>query len=196
MRCGLPRDHGGFTVTEADAARRQAITLAGEAMAEVIEFWGFKASLGRIWTLLYLTHDPLSADEIAEDLRMSAGAVSMSLAELTQWGLIVRDPMASDRKRRYAAETDLWGVIRRIVRERELRLVGRTVERFASAVEVLEAADAANPGDAKVTFMLGRLRMLLELARTGYRMVEMLAEVGSFTLAPIRGSLPRMFGRS
>lgn len=182
-------------MTDAETARRQAIALTGEAMAEVIEFWGFKASLGRIWNLLYLSSESLSADEIAEELRMSAGAVSMSLAELTQWGLISRDALASDRKRRYAAETDLWGVIRRIVRERELRLVGRTVERFASAVELLEAAKAANPGDVKITFMLERLRRLLELARTGYRMVEMLAEVGSFTLDPIRGSLPRMFGR-
>lgn len=177
---------------DAETARRQAIALASEALGEVIEFWGFKASLGRIWTLLYLSPEPLSADAIAEDLRMSAGAVSMSLAELTQWGLINRDPLASDRKRRYVAETDIWGIIRRIVRERELRLVGRTIERFEQAVAVLEAAGA---DDEKTVFMLERLRKLLELARTGYRMVEMLADVGQFTLAPLRGSLPRVLGR-
>lgn len=175
--------------TSPEEARRQAIALAAETMAELVDFWGFKGSMGRIWTLLYLSIDPLSADTIAEQTRLSSGAVSMALTELMQWGLVSRDPFAADRKRHYRAETDVWAIIRRIVRERELRLVGRAVERFSKAVEVLEAAEREHPGDAQIVFMLKRLRGLLELARTGYRLVEMLAELGQFSLLPIRGTL-------
>ena len=179
-----------------EAARRRAISLATETMGELIAFWGFKTSMGRIWTRLYVSPVPLSADVIAEETGLSAGAVSMSLTELMQWGLVSRDPLAGDRKRHYQAETDIWAIIRRIIRERELRLVGRTVDRFEEAVRVLEEADRDHPGDPEVTFMLERLRGLRDLARTGYRMVETLAEVGQFTLAPIRGTLNRALGRS
>ena len=105
--------------------RRLAVGIASETMGELVEFWGFKASMGRIWTTLYLSHRPLPADEIAERTQLSAGAVSMTLSELMQWGLIHRVPMAGERKRHYRADTDVWALIRRIFRERELRLVGR-----------------------------------------------------------------------
>ncbi len=178
-----------------EPARRRAIALATETMGELIAFWGFKTSMGRIWTRLYLSPTPLSADQIADETALSAGAVSMALTELMQWGLVSRDPLTGDRKRHYQAETDIWAVIRRIIRERELRMVGRAVERFDEAVRLLEAAEREHPGDPEVAFMLDRLRGLLELARTGYRMVETLAEVGQFTLAPIRGTLGRVLGR-
>ena len=167
----------------------RALHLASETMGEIVTFWGFKASMGRIWTLLYLTPEPLPADEIAERTELSAGAVSMALTELMQWGVIGREPVPSARKRHYRAETDVWKIVRGIVRQRELRLVGRAVVRFEEGVEILEAALAADPGDTDAAFALKRLRGLLRLARTGYRLVEKLADVGQFSLLPIRGSL-------
>jgi DNA-binding transcriptional regulator GbsR (MarR family) len=177
-----------------DEARRQAVALASETMGEIVDFWGFKASMGRIWTLLYLSTEPLSADVIAEDTKLSAGAVSMSLGELTQWGLVSREMQSepdgsSTRKRHYKAENDIWAIIRRIIRERELRLVARAVERFGQAVKIMEEAHKESPDDAKVTFMLKRLRGLLDLTRIGYRLVDKLADVGQFSLLPIRGTL-------
>jgi DNA-binding transcriptional regulator GbsR (MarR family) len=172
-------------------ARRQANALAAETMGEIVDFWGFKASMGRVWTLLYLSIEPLPADVIAEEVRLSAGAVSMALTELMQWGLVSREPLATERRRHYRAETDIWAIIRRIIRERELRLVGRAVERFEQAVAVLEQAQAHAPDDAQVAFMLARLRGLLDLARIGYRLVEKLADVGQLSLLPIRGTLNR-----
>ena len=174
---------------QTDQARREAIALASETMGELIAFWGFKASMGRIWTLLYLSSAPLSADDIAELTRLSTGAVSMGLAELTQWGLVSRDVLTVDRRKHYQAETDIWAILRRIIRERELRLVGRAVDRFSRAVELLEQALRDDPGDAEVAFMLKRLRGLLDLARLGYSLVEKLAEFGQFSLLPIRDML-------
>lgn len=173
----------------ADEARQRAVDLAAETMGELIAFWGFKASMGRIWTLLYLSPDALPADEIAARTQLSAGAVSMALTELQQWGIAERAVQAGARKRHYRAETDVWGIVRRIIRQRELRLVGRSVDRFSEAVEVLEALLHRDPDDAEAKFMLQRLRGLLGLAQIGYRMVESFAEVGLFTLDPIRGVL-------
>lgn len=179
-----------------EQARARAIGLAAETMGELISFWGFKASMGRIWTLLYLSQGPLPADAIAELTGLSAGAVSMALSELGQWGLVHRAAKLDDRKRHYAADTDVWGIVRRIVRERELRLVGRAVERFGEAIEVLEAARREHPDDEELLFMLARLRGLHDLARIGYRMVERFAEVGKLSLLPIRGRLSAFRGAS
>ncbi len=172
-----------------EEARRRANALVAETMGEIVAFWGFKASMGRIWALLYLSIDPLSADVIAEETKLSAGAVSMAITELMQWGLVSRDPLTEDRKRHYQAETDIWAIIRRIIRERELRLVAQAVERFSEAVDLLEAVDKRDPGREDIAFMLKRLRGLLDLAKIGYKLVEKFAEVGQFSLLPIRGTL-------
>lgn len=172
-----------------EQVRQRAVDLAAETMGELMAFWGFKASMGRIWTLLYLSPEPLPADEIATRTQLSAGAVSMALAELQQWGIVDRAVQAGERKRHFKAETDVWGIVRRIVRARELRLVGRSVQRFSEAVELLEASLKDHPDDAVAAFMLTRLRGLLGLARIGYRLVESFAEAGMFTLDPIKGAL-------
>ncbi len=172
-----------------EETRQRAIDLAAETMGELMAFWGFKASMGRIWTLLYLSSRPLPADVIAERTRLSTGAVSMALAELQQWGIAERAMLPGERKRHYRAETDVWGIVRRIVRERELRLVGRSVQRFTEAVQILEQSLSEYPDDHEAAFMVRRLQGLLSLARIGYRLVESFAEVGLFTLDPIRGAL-------
>lgn len=181
-------------MTRAEHDRNLAIGIASEMMGELVAFWGFKASMGRIWTLLYLSSRPLSADVIAERTGLSAGAVSMSLTELMQWRLVDREPMPGSRKRFYRAETDIWAIIRRIFKERELRLVQRAVEQFARAVELLEQARQADPEDPETAFVLERLQGLLLVARTGYGMVEKLAELGRLSLDPLRGVLASVRG--
>jgi DNA-binding transcriptional regulator GbsR (MarR family) len=169
-------------------ARQRAIGLAADTMGEIVAFWGFKASMGRIWTLLYLSRAPLPADVIAKRTQLSTGAVSMALQDLLQWGIADRAVVSGARKRHYQAETDVWAIVRRIIRDRELRLVGRAVERFSEAVRVLETSlDEHSDDDTR--FMLDRLRGLLKLSNIGYRLVESFAEVGTFTLDPIRGAL-------
>jgi DNA-binding transcriptional regulator GbsR (MarR family) len=174
-----------------DDARQRAIELAADTMGELIAFWGFKASMGRIWTLLYLSPEPMPADVIVSRTGLSAGAVSMALAELQQWGIVDRAVQSGERKRHFKAETDVWGIVRRVVRERELRLVGRSVQRFSEAVRVTEELLKEHPEDAAAAFMLTRLRGLLGLSQVGYRLVESFAGTGLFTLDPIKGKLER-----
>ena len=185
---------GALMNSTPEEARQRAVGLAADTMGEIVAFWGFKASMGRIWTLLYLSSDPLPADVIAKRTQLSAGAVSMALHDLLQWGIADRAMVPGARKRHYRAETDVWAIVRRIIRQRELRLVGRAVERFSEAVRVLEDSLGNHPGDPSTQFMLQRLRGLLQLARIGYKLVEGFADVGTFTLDPIRGALS-YFGR-
>lgn len=169
--------------------RQRATELVGETMSELVEFWGFKGSLGRIWATLYLSVEPLTAEGIAGLTGLSGGAVSMGLHELDQWGLLDRVVVHGDRKRHFTAHTDVVGVIRRIFRERELRLVARAVARFEEALRLLEQDERRSDADMVTT--IERLRGLLSLARTGYTLLERFADVGDFTLRPIQGTLSR-----
>ncbi|MFT7520554.1 MAG: DNA-binding transcriptional regulator GbsR (MarR family) [Kiritimatiellia bacterium] len=180
--------------TEPPDRRHLAVAIIAETMGELVEFWGFKASMGRIWATLYLSRDPLPADEIARRTGLSSGAVSMSMHDLAGWGLIERVPVPGSRRRHYAAHTDVWEVIRRIFRERELRLVQTAIDRFERALELLEAEAKANPDDHELPFIIERVQGLLRLAKIGHSLVARLADVGSFTLQPIRGTLSRIMG--
>lgn len=186
--------HPSDTIDPREAQQR-AVAMVAETMGELVEFWGFKASLGRIWTTLYLSPEPLHAELITDLTGLSTGAVSMGMQELAQWGLIERVHVQGDRKRHYTAHTDIWEVIRRVFRERELRLVGRAVERFSTALDMLKIAQAADPGSPELAFMIHRVRGLLSLAQTGYQLVERFAELGIFSLKPIRGTLSRAVRR-
>lgn len=170
-------------------ARDRAIGLASETMAELVSFWGFKSSMGRIWTLLYLTPHALPADVIADRTGLSAGSVSMALAELAEWDLVARDDPPGANKRHYRAETDVFAIVRRIFRERELKLVGRAVDRFAEAIAIVEDASRQDPKNPELSLLLSRLRGLHGLAEMGYGLVKRFADVGQFTLAPLRGLL-------
>lgn len=157
-------------------------------MGDLVGFWGFKSSMGKIWTLLYLSTLPLDAEAIAERTGLSAGAVSMGLSELQQWGIAERAMVPGARKRHYQAETDVWGIVRRIFRERELRLIGKARSRFAEAIALMDSIEDPDDDDRHA---LERLRGLLALAGIGYSLVEQFAKVGLFTLEPIRGALSR-----
>lgn len=166
--------------------RERAIQIASATMGDLVAFWGFKSSMGRIWTLLYLSTEPLDADVIAERTGLSAGAVSMGLNDLQQWGIVERAVVADARRRHYVAETDVWGIVRRIFRERELRMIARARDRFRDAIAELESVESPDDEDR---FALERLRGLLGLAEIGYSLVETFARVGMFTLEPVKGVL-------
>jgi DNA-binding transcriptional regulator GbsR (MarR family) len=58
----------------------QSEALVSDSIGRLIEFWGFKRNMGRLWAILYLSDRPLSAPEIQDRLQLSSGAVSMTLS--------------------------------------------------------------------------------------------------------------------
>ena len=64
------------------AAHLESELIAADAVGEVIEYWGFRKALGRVWTVLYLTGEPMAAGDVGLRLSMSAGSVSTTLTEL------------------------------------------------------------------------------------------------------------------
>jgi len=142
-----------------------------DTVGALMEFWGFKRALGRLWTLLYLSPDPLGAADIAERLQMSAGAISMGLAELQKWGAVHKAWRPGERRDFFQAETSIWKMITRVLRERELGLVRDTAEALSAADAVLAAAARAGDRDLRrrmgfIRDRIARLRMLAQMGET------------------------------
>ncbi len=139
----------------------QAELEVADTIGRLMEFWGFKRPMGRMWTLLYLSPAPLGAAELGEQLKMSAGAVSMTLNELLKWGAVKKSWRPGERRDFYEAETSIGKLVQRVLRERELELV----RQFG---EALGNADAALPrATADTDFKRERVHELQRLARLG-----------------------------
>jgi DNA-binding transcriptional regulator GbsR (MarR family) len=118
----------------------EAELIAADAIGEIIEHWGFRKGLGRVWTVLFIAAEPLPAAVIGERLSMSAGAVSMALSELQRWGVVHRVWRPGERREFFEAETDFWRMISKVFDERE-RLIAESVRgRLERAVALLERA--------------------------------------------------------
>jgi HTH-type transcriptional regulator, glycine betaine synthesis regulator len=152
-----------------------------DTVGRLMEFWGFKRPMGRIWALLYLTPEPLGAAEIGEPLRMSSGAVSMALSELVKWGAVKKTWRPGERRDFYEAETSIGKLVQRVLRERELTLV----QKFAETLQTAEAELATSAGDVDVSFKRARLRELESLAKLGESLLTALVSGKAVDPSPL-----------
>jgi len=175
-----------------EASIHRATLAVADAIGELMGFWNFKPSMGRVWVVLFLSDTPLCAEEIAEAGELSAGSVSMTIHELLQWGVIRRAHEPGERRRRFVAETDVLGMITRVFRERELRLIEEVVRRLEDALRELQGLGSVRPEVAvRVRFLVGRVEQLLGLARAGRAVVARFAQAGTLDLRGIRAAIGR-----
>lgn len=162
-----------------------------DGVGALMEFWGFKRVMGRVWTLLYLRGDALSAAELCEQLSISSGAASMALSELEHWAVVRRIRRQGDRREYFEAETDIWKMISRVLRERELQQIDRVLEVFDRAREKLRAMATGSERN-RLEEMLERLGKLADLARVGRGLLMALVQQGRVDLGPLmRFARPR-----
>jgi DNA-binding transcriptional regulator GbsR (MarR family) len=83
--------------------------------------WGINRTMAQIHALLLISPDPLTQDDIMEDLNISRGNVNMNTRDLINWGLIERLILPGERKEYFTAEKDIWKVVKQIVKERKKR---------------------------------------------------------------------------
>jgi DNA-binding transcriptional regulator GbsR (MarR family) len=148
-----------------------------EVIGGLMEFWGFKAVMGRLWTILYLSPEPLAAATLSEKLSLSTGAISMALTDLQKWGVVKKSWRPGERRDYYEAETSVWKMVTRVFRERELQFVRTAIEAFEGARKQIAAARAKASTDEKrrLKFIDARIAALLTLSRIGEGLISMLA---------------------
>lgn len=158
-----------------------------DIIGRLIEFWGFKRNMGRVWSVLYLSPDPLSAEDLRHLLRLSSGAVSMTLSELSRWGVVRKVWVQGERKDFFVAEVQLWKMISRVFNEREKIEIVSAVEAFEGALRALERISRAAEGEKKARAELQKERItkLLELARLGQGLLDALLATAKLDAGPL-----------
>ena len=168
---------------ELQRAEQRVVDMVGAMM----EFWGFKRPMGRMWTLLYLSPEPLSAEDLRLALSLSSGAVSMTVNDLLRWGVVRKVWVQGERKDFYTAEVQLWRMISRVFNEREKSEIILAIESFEEAlVEVSKLRHSPDPKTrARAELQYERIKQLLELAKLGRRLVETLLATAKIDAEPL-----------
>lgn len=98
--------------------------------------WGINRTMAQIHALLLISPDPLSADEVMEELSISRGNANMNIRELMDWALVQKVIKPGERKEYFSAEKDIWVVARQIVKERKKRELDMMIPALKELSEV------------------------------------------------------------
>jgi DNA-binding transcriptional regulator GbsR (MarR family) len=108
----------------------------------------------------------------------------MTLNELERWGVVTRSRKPGDRREYFEAETDVWKMVSRVLRERELQQIERALEVFDRARERLSRS--VPPGEqARIARIIDRIGKLRDLARMGRGLLTAIVQQGRVDLAPL-----------
>jgi DNA-binding transcriptional regulator GbsR (MarR family) len=83
--------------------------------------WGINRTMAQIHALLITAPEPLSTDNVMEELQISRGNAHTNLKELVAWGLIRIVVKKAERREYFEAEKDVWQMFTIIARERKRR---------------------------------------------------------------------------
>ena len=132
--------------------------------------WGINRTVGQIYALLYVSPEPLCADEIVEALGISRSNVSMSLRELQAWNLVLLRHLPDDRRDFFTTPDDVWQILRTLAEERKKREVDPTLS-------VLREILMQQPGSEKERYAqqrMGEMHGLIEQLTNWYDDVKRL----------------------
>jgi DNA-binding transcriptional regulator GbsR (MarR family) len=167
----------------------QSEVLVSDSIGRLIEFWGFKRNMGRLWAILYLSDRPLSAPEIQNRLQLSSGAISMTLNELTRWGVVKKVWLQGERRDHYAAEGNFWKMISRVFNERERVEVLDAIDIMEDAIRFLKDKAEEPDEQERARFQEERIRELLDLARLGKQLLDALIKEAKVDGSPLMNVL-------
>lgn len=163
----------------------EAKLAVADQLGALMEFWGFKRVLGRLWTMLYLSDRPLTAAELGEQLSLSASAISLAMTELKRWGVVHEDVSFSTRTRRaqsYRAEVNVWSMVNNVFRQRELPLIARTQDVLKASMARVENLSST----PETRHTLRALKTLNALTAAGKSMLDGLLVTGRASAEALR----------
>jgi DNA-binding transcriptional regulator GbsR (MarR family) len=127
--------------------------------------WGINPTMGELFALLYITGSDWTAEELRLRLKVSRGNVSMNLRELLSWGVVRKHHRTGERRELYRAETDVWTLFRRILKERKRRELDPTL----TVLDRIQRLSETKPS-------LGDLRLRIEALRQFFGLIESLSD--------------------
>lgn len=121
---------------------------------EMGERWGINRTVAQIHALLYITPEPLNAEQISQTLSVARSTVSAGLRELQSWGIIRVVHALGDRTDYFEAMNDIWEMFRLIIDRRKHIELDPTLEMLRQVVSELEDSPQQTQEREKLAIML------------------------------------------
>ncbi|MBI3191098.1 MAG: MarR family transcriptional regulator, partial [Pedosphaera parvula] len=154
--------------------------------------WGVNRTVAQIHALLYLSPEPLPAEEIARTLAVARSNVSTSLRELQSWGIVKVVHVLGDRRDHFEAMKEVWEMFRVVLEERKRREIDPTLRILRDCLAELEKSGGSADGH-----MRERLRAMLDFFETMtgcYQEVQRVPASAWREMARWRGKLRKLLG--
>ncbi|MHA7059648.1 GbsR/MarR family transcriptional regulator [Aquimarina sp. M1] len=120
--------------------------------------WGINKAMAQIHALLWISPDPLSMEDIMEELHISRGNTSMNLRQLMDWGIVFKESKPGERKEYFVSEKDVQELARQVAKERSRREI-------KPVIKVLrEVSGIEGDGTKKTKELIKQTKALYELA--------------------------------
>ncbi len=131
--------------------------------------WGINRTMAQIHALLLISPDPLTQDDMMEQLNISRGNTNMNIRELINWGLVDRMLLSGERKEYFTAEKDIWKVVKLIVKERKKR----ELEPMLQLLDKLEEVEG-DKRDKNVKTFLDTVSSIKKLGRQADKTLDIM----------------------
>jgi DNA-binding transcriptional regulator GbsR (MarR family) len=131
--------------------------------------WGVNRTVAQVHALLYLSAEPLTAEDIAETLSVARSNVSTSLRELQNWQLVQATHQMGDRRDFFSTSHDVWQLFLTVTQQRVEREIEPTIATLGRL-----AAEARAEKQPEVTARIAGMHAFLEEIHGWYQQITKL----------------------
>lgn len=141
--------------------------------------WGINRTIAQIHALLFISEEPLTADEISDTLSVARSTVSTGLHELQSWGLVRVVHVLGDRRDHFETLSDVWEMFSIVLNERRRREMDPTLSTLREIMAELRLSDSED------AFTREKLKELLDFFETMMSLYDQLENMPLSTIKHI-----------
>jgi DNA-binding transcriptional regulator GbsR (MarR family) len=141
--------------------------------------WGTNRTVAQIQALLYLSPQPLRADEIVELLSVARSNVSTSIRELQGFGLVKMIHLLGDRRDYFESLHDVWELFRVIIEQRKQKELNPTLAMLKGCAAEVQSEKETDPVTKE------RIQNMLQFVESTSNWYEQISEIPTSTLTKL-----------
>jgi DNA-binding transcriptional regulator GbsR (MarR family) len=141
--------------------------------------WGTNRTVAQIQALLYLSPEPLRADQICDLLSVARSNVSTSIRELQSYNLVRMTHVLGDRRDYFESIHDVWELFRVIIEQRKQRELNPTLTMLKSCAAEVEGEAETDPLTKQ------RIQNMLEFVQSTSTWYEEISDIPTSTLTKL-----------